>query len=139
MLHAPCHRHSSTSCSTGVQGVVKEAQPNKLILKDGSQLDFGVCIWSTGVGPTPFIESLPFAKTNVGRLAVNSRMQVLLQEGQVRISTITMCTLRNTVLQTHVTQAHASALPRQPFRPGQQHLRNLGTGARHGAPQPGPP
>jgi Pyridine nucleotide-disulphide oxidoreductase len=73
-------------CERGapLQGVVKEVKKNKLILKDGSVLDFGLCIWSTGVGPTPFIESLPFAKTNVGRLAVNSRMQVLIREGQVR-------------------------------------------------------
>ena len=75
----PCY----ASTQGALQGVVSEVRPNKLLLKDGSHLNFGLCIWSTGVGPTDFIESLPFAKTNVGRLAVNSRMQVLLQEGQV--------------------------------------------------------
>lgn len=66
-----------------VQAVVQEVQPNRLHLKDGGVLDFGLCIWSTGVGPTSFIESLPFAKTNLGRLAVNGQMQVLIKPGQV--------------------------------------------------------
>lgn len=34
-------------------------------------IPFGLCIWATGVGPTPFTTSLPFAKTKVGRLAVD--------------------------------------------------------------------
>lgn len=63
---------------------MEEVRPGRLHLKDGSSLRFGLCIWSTGVGPTPFIESLPFAKTSVGRLAVNKQMQVLLKDGQAR-------------------------------------------------------
>ncbi len=31
--------------------------------QDGTILPYGLCIWSTGVGPTPFTISLPFAKT----------------------------------------------------------------------------
>lgn len=31
--------------------------------QDGTVLPYGLCIWSTGVGPTPFSLSLPFAKT----------------------------------------------------------------------------
>ncbi|KAI7835537.1 hypothetical protein COHA_010565 [Chlorella ohadii] len=52
-----------------VKGVVKE---------DGSVLPYGLCIWSTGVGPTPFVLSLPFAKTPRGRLAVDDRLRVLM-------------------------------------------------------------
>lgn len=66
-----------------VQGIVKEVKPTQLLLKDGSVMDFGVCIWSTGVGPTQFIESLPFAKTKVGRIAVTGQLQVLAEENQV--------------------------------------------------------
>ncbi|GFH22073.1 pyr_redox_2 domain-containing protein, partial [Haematococcus lacustris] len=60
----------------GVQlrkGVVKTVTAQEITLTDGSVLPFGLCIWSTGVGPTPFIQSLPFAKTSHGRLAVDSQ------------------------------------------------------------------
>ena len=40
-------------------------------LQDGSEIKYGLCIWSTGVGPTPFTLSLPFARTALGRLSVN--------------------------------------------------------------------
>ncbi|GIL90035.1 hypothetical protein Vretimale_18104 [Volvox reticuliferus] len=45
--------------------------------QDGTVLPYGLCIWSTGVGPTPFTLSLPFAKTAVGRIAVDRFMRVL--------------------------------------------------------------
>ncbi|KAL6749899.1 pyridine nucleotide-disulfide oxidoreductase-domain-containing protein [Haematococcus lacustris] len=64
----------------GVQlrkGVVKTVTAQEITLTDGSVLPFGLCIWSTGVGPTPFIQSLPFAKTSHGRLAVDSQLRVL--------------------------------------------------------------
>ena len=67
-----------------MQGIVKEVKPTQLLLKDGSVLDFGLCIWSTGVGPTQFIESLPFTKTKVGRVAVTEQLQVLAEKDQVR-------------------------------------------------------
>ena len=40
-------------------------------------MPFGLCIWSTGVGPTEFTQSLPFAKTQVGRIAVDEFLRVL--------------------------------------------------------------
>lgn len=43
----------------------------------GGTLPYGLCVWSTGVGPTPFTLSLPFAKTSRGRLAVDDRLRVL--------------------------------------------------------------
>ncbi|WIA34774.1 hypothetical protein OEZ86_013079 [Tetradesmus obliquus] len=66
-------------------GVVKHVEPGCLTLTDGTVIPFGLCIWSTGVGPTPFTLSLPFAKTKVGRIAVDGYMRVLappLQQGQ---------------------------------------------------------
>ncbi|KIY99634.1 NADH dehydrogenase [Monoraphidium neglectum] len=60
------------------QGIkLRKVEPGSLTLTDGTVIPFGLCIWSTGVGPTPFTLSLPFAKTQVGRLAVNERLQVL--------------------------------------------------------------
>jgi NADH:ubiquinone reductase (non-electrogenic) len=69
---------------TDLQGVVKHVEEGCLTLTDNTVIPFGLCIWSTGVGPTPFTLSLPFAKTKVGRIAVDGYMRVLappLQEG----------------------------------------------------------
>lgn len=66
-----------------VQGVVKEVTQQYVELQDGDKIPFGLCIWSTGVGPTPFITSLPFAKTGRGRLAVNDRLNTFVHAGPV--------------------------------------------------------
>jgi hypothetical protein len=47
-------------------------------------IPFGLCVWSTGVGPTPFITSLPFAKTTAGRLAVDRCVRVRIWLGAHR-------------------------------------------------------
>ncbi|KAF6256151.1 pyridine nucleotide-disulfide oxidoreductase-domain-containing protein, partial [Scenedesmus sp. NREL 46B-D3] len=68
------------------KGVVKHVEEGCLTLTDDTVIPFGLCIWSTGVGPTPFTLSLPFAKTKVGRIAVDGYMRVLApplqEEGQ---------------------------------------------------------
>ena len=46
-------------------------------LTNGDVIPYGLCVWSTGVGPTPFISSLPFVKTSQGRLAVDNCLRVL--------------------------------------------------------------
>ena len=58
---------------------MKQLTATELHLTDGTVIPYGLCIWSTGVGPTPFTLSLPFAKTAVGRLAVDTHMRVLAQ------------------------------------------------------------
>lgn len=61
-----------------IKGVVKEVRETEIELH-GSEgvLPYGLCIWSTGVGPTPFILGLPFARTQRGRLAVDKSLRVL--------------------------------------------------------------
>eukprot|EP00877_Chromochloris_zofingiensis_P007537 jgi/Chrzof1/3036/Cz12g09060.t1 len=59
------------------KGIVKEVQEKTITLTDGTIIPYGLCIWSTGVGPTPFTLSLPFAKTPVGRLAIDGYLRVL--------------------------------------------------------------
>lgn len=49
---------------------MKCVEEGSLTLTDNTVVPFGLCIWSTGVGPTPFTLSLPVAKTKVGRIAV---------------------------------------------------------------------
>ena len=62
---------------SGLQGMVKELTAKEAKLSNGDVIPFGVCVWSTGVGPTDFINSLPFAKTAKGRLAVDKYLRVL--------------------------------------------------------------
>lgn len=50
-----------------VRGVVKDVQPQKIILNDGTEVPYGLLVWSTGVGPSPFVHSLPFPKSPGGR------------------------------------------------------------------------
>ncbi len=57
--------------------MVKEITPKEAILQDGRVIPFGMCVWSTGVGPTPFTNSLAFAKTARGRLAVDKYLRIL--------------------------------------------------------------
>ncbi|KAF3628130.1 hypothetical protein FXO38_28400 [Capsicum annuum] len=45
-----------------VQGVVKDVQPEKIILSDGTDVLYGLLVWSTGVGPTPFVNTLDLPK-----------------------------------------------------------------------------
>ena len=61
--------------------MVKELRPTEALLSDGRVIPFGLCVWSTGVGPTNFISSLPFAKTARGRIAVDEFLRVLAPPG----------------------------------------------------------
>ncbi|PNH00726.1 Alternative NAD(P)H dehydrogenase 2, mitochondrial [Tetrabaena socialis] len=74
-------RGASSGTRTVLPGVVHEVTATEVVLKDGNVLPYGLCIWSTGVGPTPFTVSLPFAKTTVGRIAVDKLMRVLAPPG----------------------------------------------------------
>ena len=67
----------SDSCLPDMQGMVKELTAKEAKLSNGEVIPFGVCVWSTGVGPSTFINNLPFAKTAKGRLAVDKYLRVL--------------------------------------------------------------
>ncbi|PIN11707.1 NADH-dehydrogenase (ubiquinone) [Handroanthus impetiginosus] len=59
-----------------VRGVVKEVYPNKIILSDGSEVPYGLLVWSTGVGPSEFVRSLNFPKSPGGRIGVDEWLRV---------------------------------------------------------------
>lgn len=50
-----------------VRGVVKDVEPEKLILNDGTEVPYGLLVWSTGVGPSPLVKSLDLPKSPGGR------------------------------------------------------------------------
>ncbi|XP_040375743.1 internal alternative NAD(P)H-ubiquinone oxidoreductase A1, mitochondrial-like isoform X2 [Oryza brachyantha] len=49
-----------------VRGIVKDVQSNKLILDNGEEVPYGLLVWSTGVGASSFVKSLPFPKSPGG-------------------------------------------------------------------------
>lgn len=46
---------------------MKDVQPDKLILDNGEEVPYGLLVWSTGVGASSFVKSLPFPKSAGGR------------------------------------------------------------------------
>lgn len=53
-----------------VRGLVKDVQPEKVVLSDGTEVPYGLLVWSTGVGPSPFVKSSGFPKSPEGRYFV---------------------------------------------------------------------
>ena len=49
-------------------------------LKDGSTIPFGLVVWSTGVGMSDFVRSLPFEKDRSSRILVDPYLKVRKQE-----------------------------------------------------------
>ncbi|KAK9279381.1 hypothetical protein L1049_013060 [Liquidambar formosana] len=59
-----------------VRGIVKDVQPQKIILNDGTEVPYGLLVWSTGVGPSPFVKSLELPKSPEGRIGVDEWLRV---------------------------------------------------------------
>eukprot|EP00455_Lapot_gusevi_P003426 TRINITY_DN1139_c0_g1_i5.p1 TRINITY_DN1139_c0_g1~~TRINITY_DN1139_c0_g1_i5.p1 ORF type:complete len:239 (-),score=56.56 TRINITY_DN1139_c0_g1_i5:111-773(-) len=56
---------------------VKEVTATHLVLKDGSELPYGVCVWSTGNTAIPFIRQLDWPKEpRSNRLLVDGHMRL---------------------------------------------------------------
>lgn len=69
-------RHLTKAGVRLVRGVVKDVKPDKLILTDGSEVPYGLLVWSTGVGPTPFVKDLKLPKSPGGRIAIDEWLRV---------------------------------------------------------------
>uniref|UniRef100_A0A2N9HNR2 NADH:ubiquinone reductase (non-electrogenic) n=1 Tax=Fagus sylvatica TaxID=28930 RepID=A0A2N9HNR2_FAGSY len=54
-----------------VRGIVKDVKAQKLILNDGTEVPYGLLVWSTGVGPSPLVNSLELPKAPGGRIGVD--------------------------------------------------------------------
>nr|GMD86396.1 internal alternative NAD(P)H-ubiquinone oxidoreductase A1, mitochondrial-like [Ipomoea batatas] len=59
-----------------VRGVVKEVHPKKIVLSDGSEVPYGLLVWSTGVGPSGFVKSLNLPKAPGGRIGIDEYLRV---------------------------------------------------------------
>ncbi|KAI3456319.1 hypothetical protein Pfo_012982 [Paulownia fortunei] len=69
-------KHLTKSGVRLVRGVVKEVHPNKIVLSDGSDVPYGLLVWSTGVGPSEFVKSLNLPKSPGGRIGVDEWLRV---------------------------------------------------------------
>lgn len=58
---------SSQSGVRLVRGIVKDVQPQNIVLTDGTTVPYGLLVWSTGVGPSPFVQALDIPKAPGGR------------------------------------------------------------------------
>lgn len=56
--------------------LVKEVHAQGVRLADGSDVPAGLVVWSTGIGPTPFVQALPFPKDRGGRLTTDAYFAV---------------------------------------------------------------
>lgn len=55
---------------------VKEVQPRKVILDDGTEIPCGLIVWSTGVGPRKLVREMKNVELTRGRLVVNEYLQL---------------------------------------------------------------
>ncbi|MBA0587569.1 internal alternative NAD(P)H-ubiquinone oxidoreductase A1, mitochondrial [Gossypium raimondii] len=59
-----------------VRGTVKDVRPENVTLSDGSEVPYGLLVWSTGVGPSPFVNSLRLPKSPGGRIGIDEWLRV---------------------------------------------------------------
>ncbi|KAF2303426.1 hypothetical protein GH714_018246 [Hevea brasiliensis] len=66
-----------TKCGVRLtRGVVKEVHPTKLFLSDGTEVPYGLLVWSTGVGPSQFVKSLNLPNSPGGRIGIDQWLRV---------------------------------------------------------------
>ncbi|XP_071497123.1 uncharacterized protein, partial [Diadema antillarum] len=59
-----------------IQANVSSVQADSVTLSDGRTIPCGLVVWSTGLAPRPFVESLDLPKNQQGQLLTNRRLQV---------------------------------------------------------------
>jgi len=55
---------------------VKEVKENMLVLQDDSAIPYGLLVWSTGIGPTDLLQSLPFPRNRASRLITDDFLRI---------------------------------------------------------------
>eukprot|EP00897_Mesotaenium_endlicherianum_P007733 jgi/Mesen1/6989/ME000364S06163 len=59
------------------RGTVCEVGPTHVELNDGTRVPYGLLVWSTGIGATPFVKALTLPKTKGGRIATDQHLRVV--------------------------------------------------------------
>ncbi len=55
---------------------VKEVKSGQILLRDGTSIPCGLVVWSTGIGPTELILSLPYARNRASRILTDEYLRV---------------------------------------------------------------
>lgn len=56
--------------------IVAKVEAQAVHLADGSVIPYGLLVWSTGIGPRPLVQSLPFEKELRGRIVVDEFLRL---------------------------------------------------------------
>jgi NADH:ubiquinone reductase (non-electrogenic) len=67
-------RRSNIDVRTG--SIVTRVDSTNVHTKDGTAIPYGLLVWSTGIGPSSFVKSLPFEKERSGRIVVDEYFRV---------------------------------------------------------------
>ena len=67
---------------------VKAVRADSVVLKDGNEIPCGLVVWSTGIGPTDFVESLSYSKDERFRLLTDERLNVT---GEINVYALGDC------------------------------------------------
>lgn len=51
---------------------VTRVEEQAILLRDGTEIPYGLIVWSTGIGPTEFVQSLSLQKDRGGRLIIDN-------------------------------------------------------------------
>ena len=71
-----------------LNSLVQEVQKDKIILKDGKEIPYGLLVWSTGNTSTDFVKELDFEKDKFGRLITKENFLI---KGETSIFAIGDC------------------------------------------------
>ncbi|KAJ4975851.1 hypothetical protein NE237_000957 [Protea cynaroides] len=69
-------RHLTKNGVQLMRGIVKEVHDKKIVLNDGTELPYGLLVWSTGVGPSQLVKSFDVPKSPGGRIGVDEWLRV---------------------------------------------------------------
>lgn len=61
--------------------LVVRVEKEKIMLQDGTEIPYGLAVWTTGIGPTEFVQSLPFSKDRAGRIVTDEYCCILKHPG----------------------------------------------------------
>ncbi|CAK9141786.1 unnamed protein product [Ilex paraguariensis] len=65
-------KHLTKTCARRCE----RGAPGKIVLSDGSDVPYGLLVWSTGVGPSEFVKALNLPKSPGGRIGVDEWLRV---------------------------------------------------------------
>ncbi|CAN1282267.1 Internal alternative NAD(P)H-ubiquinone oxidoreductase A1, mitochondrial [Linum perenne] len=59
-----------------VRGIVKDVEPDRIVLDNGTEVPYGLLVWSTGVGPSSLVKSMDLPKSPGGRIGIDEWLRV---------------------------------------------------------------